>query len=711
MLPRDYQINAAREAISKNSIVNIQTGGGKTLIAVLVIDHFLQEHHTKNILFIVPSRALVIQQANYIRINCKKLITKGHGPIVSEMCGQESEGWNATNWAQSLRDNNVIVGTAEVFRRAFVDCGYISPTNFSLIIFDECHNAIGNSPMAAIMRDAILQCKEPIRPRILGLTASFVNGSLANIVTKRQKLESLLNSNLISPEITDSTSSSEKTFHAVAIAPEFLDSLQGPIEQVLLAILNTMPDYLVDQKEKRRWTLRGLTVFTGLGLEALMYWLREGILMQLVAEAEELKLRPDIMCKRKAEHIIRSLTHIRICMESSIAAFDVQTSSQALSTPLFLAMNTLPPGIPALTQKCLRLLQLLLDIYQKRVVDNNTGITVHSFRGIVFVEQIAMTYTIAYIVNKYFTRAITEPQSETIWPMLPISGANSMLENTRTENLQKFRTGRVPLLVSTTALEEGIDVPECSFIVRFDHVHTTKAHIQGSGRARCANAEIFYFENNPTVECLKSDMLERVARDSNLNLTKKELEASVKEVSGAIELTKTTFIYPYRARDLLNNNTAELNFFNCLQILYEYVQIVMSQSLNPEDCLYEITHEETSSYPKEYRSVVASVNFPCPVGVITITADEVKRFWDGNSVENVVLPRERLKNMDPWDIEKRRFVYAVTVRMHEDGWLVCNRPSNRAKTDTKRACSAYKNRPSMRLSHKISMNSLKSTLP
>lgn len=68
--PRQYQISAADIAISKNSIINIRTGGGKTLIAVLVINHFLSLTNVKNILFIVPSRALVSQQAQYFRDNC-----------------------------------------------------------------------------------------------------------------------------------------------------------------------------------------------------------------------------------------------------------------------------------------------------------------------------------------------------------------------------------------------------------------------------------------------------------------------------------------------------------------------------------------------------------------------------------------------------------------------------------------------------------------
>ena len=60
-------------------------------------------------------------------------------------------------------------------------------------------NVIGNSPMAAILRDSILVTNIKYRPRIIGLTASFVNGSLNQIIEKRKKLEILMQANMISP--------------------------------------------------------------------------------------------------------------------------------------------------------------------------------------------------------------------------------------------------------------------------------------------------------------------------------------------------------------------------------------------------------------------------------------------------------------------------------------------------------------------------------
>jgi endoribonuclease Dicer len=98
--------------------------------------------------------------------------------------------------------SDIVVGTPEVFRKAFVEKSFITPSQFSLMVFDECHNAIGNSPMASIMRDAVLKLPPNQRPRILGLTASFANGSTANVATilkKRAALEVLFQASILSP--------------------------------------------------------------------------------------------------------------------------------------------------------------------------------------------------------------------------------------------------------------------------------------------------------------------------------------------------------------------------------------------------------------------------------------------------------------------------------------------------------------------------------
>mmetsp|Transcript_34133 Transcript_34133/g.55711 ORF Transcript_34133/g.55711 Transcript_34133/m.55711 type:complete len:109 (-) Transcript_34133:26-352(-) len=106
VVPRQDQLAAAKMAETENIILSARTGSGKTLVACLAIDHFLELDEEKHVLFVVPTRALVGQQARYIKEHCR--VSVG---TPATLCGNEMESWKRANWDAALGRSRVLVQT------------------------------------------------------------------------------------------------------------------------------------------------------------------------------------------------------------------------------------------------------------------------------------------------------------------------------------------------------------------------------------------------------------------------------------------------------------------------------------------------------------------------------------------------------------------------------------------------------------------------
>ena len=173
--PREYQTELFERAKQQNTIAVLDTGSGKTMIAILLIQWMLDQeverqakgHARRVAFFLTDSVALVYQQSSVLKVNLRDGNT-----IVTETCGSmNTDLWNKDVWIKQVSKFDVIVCTAEVLNQA-LQKGFVRIEQINLLVFDEAHHAKANHPYAILVRDHYVNAAAEIRPKIFGMTAS-----------------------------------------------------------------------------------------------------------------------------------------------------------------------------------------------------------------------------------------------------------------------------------------------------------------------------------------------------------------------------------------------------------------------------------------------------------------------------------------------------------------------------------------------------------
>ncbi|KAI8617472.1 P-loop containing nucleoside triphosphate hydrolase protein [Chytriomyces sp. MP71] len=166
--PRGYQRFIFELAKSRNTIVVLPTGTGKTLISLLLIKHVTERDYAspkKRVsVFLAPHVPLVVQQTTYLRANCGFEVRAYHGD-----CGCDQ--WSTRRWEEEIESTNCLVMTPAICESA-LRRGNLAMSQINLIVFDECHNARKNSIYNQIIALHYIPCLDQNKPLIFGMTAS-----------------------------------------------------------------------------------------------------------------------------------------------------------------------------------------------------------------------------------------------------------------------------------------------------------------------------------------------------------------------------------------------------------------------------------------------------------------------------------------------------------------------------------------------------------
>ncbi|XP_011300777.1 endoribonuclease Dicer [Fopius arisanus] len=487
--PRPYQVDLYERALIHNSILYLPTGAGKTYIAVMLIKALSPavripfSEGGKRTIFAVNTVPLVIQQSGYIARHTGLACTGYSGDMKVDF-------WSGDKWKEEFEKNQVLVMTTQIFLD-ILEHGYMYLNRVNLLIFDECHRAVGDHTMRQIMRK-FENYPENEQPRFLGTSAT------------------LLNSNVKLEKITESVHALEITLHSKIITVDTLTSVTGygkpkeifveygPVSRqfdpIISVELARMIEFLssvvlevpnrneatshIFQPQQRATKLKNIIVDIQQHIFSQdLYGGSRAILLHTLQLEKMKKSVNDADTLIVLNYLVSQFTFLRHVIENEINR-QVLTEFEKITNYS--------------SEKIMKLLELLRKYYNDYEGAKTTGI--NKFCCIVFVRR-RFTAKVLYHILKNASQSSKRYafiKSDYILGFSANPYKNSCedicIQKWNREALIRFRNGLSNILISTDVLDEGIDIPLCSLVVRYDLSTDFRSYVQSKGRARSSRS-------------------------------------------------------------------------------------------------------------------------------------------------------------------------------------------------------------------------------
>ncbi len=462
---RLYQTRIAEEATRRNVLVVLPTALGKTVIAAYVASHFLYSYRDKKVLVMAPTKPLVNQHSQSFTGLIR--VREGEAAVLTgEVCPAER--------VKVWKNSRLVFATPQVVRNDLRK-GRLTLRDFSLMVFDECHRARKNYAYVEIANRYMYDSPWPM---MLGTTAS--PGSTEEKIReicealRIERIEYRSEEDLdvapyINPIEVEWRYASLPTDH-LAMSALLREMLEGRIRWLLAhRLLNKSLRYvgrrdLLELGDRLRGFLQSaerkgavyraivvqsacLTIYHALDLlqtqglyplKAFLGKVEEGAYdkrsYREVVEDERYKTLRDLVWRSSEEH----------------------------------------PKMPILLEEVERQLRkrdskiLVFTQYRDSAMHIVSYLREHKVSAERFVGQ------------------ATKP------------GDPGLSQEMQAEVLEKFRSGGIDAVVSTSVAEEGLDIPSVDLVVFYEPVPSAVRHIQRrgrTGRKRVGRAVILAAEN------------------------------------------------------------------------------------------------------------------------------------------------------------------------------------------------------------------------
>ncbi|KAI9155405.1 Dicer-like protein 2 [Paramyrothecium foliicola] len=506
----------------------------ENVIVAALLDGHWERQDSGIIWFLAPTVSLCDQQHKVI--SCQIRAAKAR-----LLTGSENlDTWRATTWDTVLDGVHIVISTFQVLLDA-LSHAFVKMERLGLLVFDEAHNCVGKHAGSKIMKDFYHRDKGlgGSVPAILGLTAS---PSMRSHAKDLETLEATLDARCISPTVhreelikhvsrprithieypprDDDNIAYTRTMRSLQAVYRSLDINNDPY------ILYLLRNPTEKNKRDAEGAIEKKDTFSQEQLKSLL--------------GRAVEISATLGCWSADRYLWKAITSYLDRISTSHAFFDQWNNEEKryLSRELQKVTLEKPPNAPQGVSTLSEKLQLLIgELLQ---VDGDV-------RGIVFVKERATVTMLQDVLN-------TRPDVLSKFKIGVKVGESNFVSRKKNmydlmadmdmEVLQKFRSGAINLLIATSVLEEGIDVPACNLVICFDQPATSKSFIQRRGRARMHDSRlVIFFEkgNNSLKKWLAlEEQMKKLYQDEQREAKRLEELEEAEDKGNAFFVVKST---------------------------------------------------------------------------------------------------------------------------------------------------------------------------
>ncbi len=671
MEERLYQEKISEEATKRNTLVVLPTALGKTVIAALVASHFLYNHRDMKVLMMAPTKPLVNQH----RESLTQLLKLPDWQIAT-LTGEVSPKSRVETWKAS----RLAFATPQVVRND-LRRGRLSISNHSLLIFDECHRAVEDYAYVEIASRYMYESPWPI---ILGTTASpgssqerikeiCRNLHIEHIEYRSE--EDLDVSPYINPIAVEWRRTTLPTTYK-AMSAILREMLEGRIRWLTSKRLLEKPPRYVSRMDLLKLQER---------LQGLLKTPRRGMVYRALAvQATCMTLYHAVdLLETQGLHPLKSFLG-----KVEDGSWEKRSYRDVVEDERFGAVKQLLRRV----EEHPKTHQLIKEVKKQLGKEGSKILVFTQYRD-----------TAAHLVEVLKKNDVA---AERFVGQASKPGDPGLSQDMQAEVLQRFRGGKVDVLVATSVAEEGLDIPTVDLVVFYEPVPSAIRHIQRrgrTGRKRVGKAVILVAKNTLDEAYIRAskrriEMMKHITRSLNQSL-KAALRKGIKpkpnhmkpedvvEKPPTVEI-ETEFITPTEREEanLFNREVDKVAREIILPILSQGVEGMPIEDLveqyielgyNPTITQTAITRLENQGkvYKPSWDRVAPTSTKTLPLGrTVTI---EVEKVLPGRAIVWVDDKwRARMDSQDcrgPRQVVKKGSKFKADATLYRDGKTLCIR--------------------------------------